>query len=344
MVFILFALAVILNLAFYRKKIYMNTGFMAVIMTLGIINFGVLHWPVNHSVINTMLYYATFFLWLIFWMNMLVTLANRSFVDRHFNSTINRFTIGTWVAGTSIIVVLTTFTGTANHIWLVMLALSNIFLWFGYLGLSLYTFWVGLTEWKNTILSGNLFLTTVSTQSIAIMLPTVFPELDGGFTLLIICLGLILYIVSFLFILSHFLINHWNATNCIFHGALSISGVALLYNKLIPMAYAIGFWTVVFAVLIIVEIIELIIFITKLKKHPIPDVLFKSNISHWSRLFTFGMFFTFTSLIEFKPGIMLVVKNSLLSALFVTIFCLLFVELISLAKLRAGNIKILKRG
>lgn len=53
MVFVLIALAAIINLVFYRKKIYINTGSMAVVMTLGIINFGILHLPINHSLINT---------------------------------------------------------------------------------------------------------------------------------------------------------------------------------------------------------------------------------------------------------------------------------------------------
>lgn len=225
-----------------------------------------------------------------------------------------------------------------------MIAVLNIGLWLGYLGISLHTFRLGLTQWKTSILSGNLFLTTVSTQSIAIMLRTVFPAIDKGITLLIISLGLILYFISFLFIISHFSIHHWNATNCIFHGALSISGVALLYNKLVPMDFTIGFWFIVFTVFIVVEIIELINFVTKLKKHHMSDVLFTSNISHWSRLFTFGMFFTFTSLIYFKPGLMSAVKSSLLSALFFIIFCLLSIELIALAKGKACHIKIWNRG
>lgn len=330
MVFVLIALAAVINLVFYRKKINLNTGFMAVVMTLGIINFGVLHLSVNHSFITIVFYYVTFIIWVTFWMNILAALSNHSFAERHIRSEINRFTIGTWIAGTSIFIVLTYINGIAGHGWLDVLALLNVVLWLSYLGMSFHTIRIGLRKWKHTILSGNLFLTTVSTQSVAIMLRTVFPGLNVSLIFIIISLRLIFYMISFILIISHFSIRHWNATNCIFHGALSITGVALLYNDIIPDVHALAFWSVVLAVFMIVEMMELIILFTKLKKHHFKEVLFKSNISHWSRLFTFGMFYTFTSMLEIKQGIVESVKNGFLSFLFITIFLLLLIELVSL--------------
>lgn len=82
MLFVIIALASFVNFVFNRKKIHVNTGSMAIIMALGIVNFGVLHLPVNHSFISNALYDVTLFLCLLFWMNMIVTITSRSFAER----------------------------------------------------------------------------------------------------------------------------------------------------------------------------------------------------------------------------------------------------------------------
>lgn len=323
-------LAALFSLALAKRNIQLHTGFMAMVMTLGILNFGVLELPQNHSIFNELLFYVTFLLWGTFWFHILVCVWKKTFIQKHTAQSTNRFTIGTWVAGNSIMTVLNHHMFDSHHGWVVFMGAMNLGLWMAFIVMSIVTLGKGITEWRATSLHGNLFLTTVSSQSIAIMLLTIFPQTPTLLIITIIVIGLIFYAISFLFVTTHFSFTNWNATNCIFHGALSISGVTLVLSGLWPMADLVTLWLITLIVFIIIETIEIMVLVKKLSSENPIQVLFSSNISHWSRLFTFCMFFTFTHLLTFPASVMGDGIDILLTALSAIIFTLLILELIAI--------------
>ena len=330
MLIFIIALAALLSIVLAIRHVQLHTGFMAVVMTLGILNFGVLELPKYHSIFNGLIYYVTFLLWVTFWFHILVCIWKRTFIQKHTAASTNRFTIGTWVAGNSIMIVLTHHMFDSHHGWISFMAALNVGLWIAFIVMSIVTLGKGITEWRATSLHGNLFLTTVSSQSVAIMLLTIFPQTPILLIVTIIMMGLIFYAISFLFITSHFSFSNWNATNCIFHGALSISGVTLMLSGLWPMENLVMLWLVTLIVFIIIEAAEITVLVKQLTKENPFQVIFSSNISHWSRLFTFCMFFTFTHLLSFSSPLMRDASDNLLSALGAVIFALLILELISI--------------
>jgi len=311
------------------KRIQLQTGFMAVVMSLGIMNFGVLELPQNHSMWNSTLYYVTLLILFTFWFHIFVSICKKIFIQKHAAASVNRFTMGTWVAGNSIMIVLTHYMFGFHHAWISFFAIANVLVWLCFIFLSIYTFGKGITEWKETTLHGNLFLTTVSTQSVAILLLTIFPQVSLALIVMIIIFGLLFYLISFVFITTHFSFSNWNATNCIFHGALSISGLTILFADLLSMQSLVTLWLITLTTFIIIEILEITVFIKLVTRNNPFQVILSSNISHWSRLFTFCMFFTFTHLMKFPSPILQDIGQVLLTILCIVIFSLLILILMS---------------
>lgn len=116
-----------------------------------------------------------------------------------------------------------------------------------------------------------------------------------------LCIGFMFYIIGFGLIVLSFTkdtINHtiqnWKNTNCIIHGALSITGLALCISMESLGVWLIYIWLVVSIIFCIVECIELIRSIIRVKLLGVNNGLFVYHPTQWARNFTFGMYVNFT--------------------------------------------------
>src|SRR5699024_3291045 len=88
--------------------------------------------------------------------------------------------------------------------------------------------------------------------------------------------------------------DNWANTNCIIHGALSITGLAWLTVYPQTSSFIQMFWWLTFILVIIIEIIEVVRMISRIRHYGLGHGIGIYHVSQWSRNFTFGMFFAFT--------------------------------------------------
>lgn len=303
-IFILLCIGIIAFLVY--NKIYIHTSTMAVVMALGIITQGVLlnffgkHF--FHGVFGKILTVIDLSLWSSFSVSFLMSFFNKKFSEIHYFRPINRFGIGTWVAGTSIcgILIFKQF-----HEWVLLsigISYFNFGLWIAYIALCIKAFYDihGKRLTKNV--HGILLLTTVSTQSIVLLISTVFKHIPMFIDVLLITLGIVFYILSSFFIIKRYcsktdlgsLETEWNNTNCILHGALSITGLASLVSHAADRQEAIIIWFCAAITFFVVECLEGYRLVKRIKAFGLKKGVFIYDVSQWSRVFTFGMFYTFT--------------------------------------------------
>jgi hypothetical protein len=87
-------------------------------------------------------------------------------------------------------------------------------------------------------------------------------------------------------------------------------------------------WTLALIVFFIVECIEISRFFKRIKKEGVKKGILIYDVTQWSRIFTFAMFYTFTSLIHFHESMLGVVRSLILSAGIWFIIALLIMEVI----------------
>jgi hypothetical protein len=244
---------------------------------------------------------------LIIWVYIAVALVASHFKGtfrRHVQDTIGCFAIGTWVAATA---VLGRMINTALPEWRgVALALGAAMLvvWLAYLVLVSRGFWEVITGPLDLRLrvTGRILLSTVSTQSVLLLGISLFPgQIPGWLSAGIIALGYAFYALGFVLICRRYLrqaglrlTDDWDNTNCILHGAMSITGLAAVQSNVVPGVVIIGTWLWVLVMFLIVETIELARAAARLRAYGWRRGLLTYDVSQWARNFTFGMFYTFT--------------------------------------------------
>ncbi|WP_160723705.1 hypothetical protein [Bacillus sp. USDA818B3_A] len=279
---------------------------MAIVMAIGIFTQGVLlnYFGADlfqHSLGKT-LSIMNLSIWFAFILSFFIALFDGKFKDIHYSNPINRFGMGTWVAGTSICGILFFKQFSKWGYISEIIALTNIVLWVIYIAISLKTL-VEIYRTKSyRNVHGILLLTTVSTQSNVLLFNTVFKGFPTILNLSLLSIGFCLYIICFFFIIKRYIKSSWsieedwNNTNCILHGALSISGIACLVAGIINMDSIRYIWRAAFLIFLIVESIEMYRFFRRIKHYGFKNGIFIYDVTQWSRIFTFAMFYTFTSL------------------------------------------------
>jgi hypothetical protein len=117
-----------------------------------------------------------------------------------------------------------------------------------------------------------------------------------------ILLGVLFYIVSFSLIARRYacegrgvdLDRNWFNTNCIIHGAMSITGLASAVSGVVSSNLILLIWLWVIFWFVIVEIIEIIRAVKRIRLYGFADALLVYDPTQWSRNFTFGMLYAFT--------------------------------------------------
>ncbi len=298
---------------------------MAVVMAIGIVTQGVMlnyFGPNGIGIYGKILSIINLALWMSFATSFFMTSVRKKFRQFHFSDIINRFGMGTWIAGTSIcgILIHRQFFGWAFVVEVLLYV--NFVLWLVYLCVCMISirdiYKYDLMEKVN----GIILLTTVSTQSLVLLMNTVYAETPEFINISMIAIGVCFYFMAaFLVTKRHirsrasFSVDEdWNNTNCILHGALSITGLACLFSTNVNEQIILCIWICAFTVFILVELVEIYRLIIRIRNHGIRMGILVYDVSQWSRIFTFGMFYTFSFILDSQFVFQQVVQNIIVNS------------------------------
>ncbi|WP_138419442.1 hypothetical protein [Aquibacillus sediminis] len=335
------------------NKMYIKTSSMATVMALGIITQGVIS---NYFGSNNIEEYTktlctiNLALWMAFATSYLISCTKRKFTEIHLNNPINRFGIGTWIAGTSICGILVHRQFLELAIVSQILLFINFVFWLMYIGVC----FVALRDISRQNLKkevhGVIFLTTVSTQSIVLLMNTVYNEVPKWVNVSMITMGICFYVIAAYLIMDRYLRNFnsfsikddWKNTNCIIHGATSITGLACLFSSSINHQIIIFIWFFTLIIFLSVELIETIRLISRIKSYGVSKGILIYDVSQWSRVFTFGMFYTFTFIVATNINMQNRVQNFIVETGIWVIFILGISELLLSIKVQFENFRLRK--
>jgi hypothetical protein len=263
---------------------------------------------------------------------------------------LERFALGTWVAGS---VVTAKLLSLALPTWS---ALSRaleacallVFAW--YAAVIARSLPVLVTDPGGLRVSGTVLLTTVSAQAIALAAPDLFLFLPRWLVAGIIGCGAATYVLGFGLIVERYrrqrrlqLAVDWDNTNCILHGAMSITGLAAVSTGAAPWAVCLAIWLYAGLAFVVVEVIEVARLVMRVKTYGWAQGVLVYDTTQWARNFTFGMFyaFSFAFVERFGPsaGWLGAIQRSILDYGQYVVAALLVIEIILFleAERRMGN-------
>ncbi|KIL51644.1 hypothetical protein KP77_11560 [Jeotgalibacillus alimentarius] len=277
-----------------------NPAAAAIVMAMGIFLFGA---SKEFTIINKSAGILTVLLLLLFFIiygKLAWQLTDRTFRQSFFRNPVNVFVSGAWIAGIAVMcnVLIEKFSFIEHMIKPV--AFSNFVFYLSLLPVYIISF-VKLYQ-KRIPVHGVVLLSAVGMQSLVILWVQLLGTSYSWMTVPMQLIGLVFYASGALLIGERYLlredwnlIDDWTNTNCIVHGALSITGVAGAYADTLSAGLIDAFWLIVLIIFIGIEVIE----ITRAKKrvaaYGFSKGLFSYHVTQWSRNFTFGMFFVFTA-------------------------------------------------
>ncbi|SES66639.1 hypothetical protein SAMN05216389_101318 [Oceanobacillus limi] len=288
-----------------------NPAAGAIVMAIGIFLYGSIEaFPFLHDVLGKLLVVFLFIVGFFIYQSLFKQFMEKQEFLLLLNNPVNFFVMGTWVAGISVCCNVTMKYFPNLDPIIHCIALGNTILFFIFLFgaiQSLYRIWKNLNQHSP---NGVLLLSTVATQSILIMWMELV-ALPDPLIHFVIIVGVIFYTVSLFFIGYRYfkrndwtLIKDWTNTNCIIHGALSITGLAMVLAQLTSAPFIMFYWLTVLTILIGVEMIEIIRAYFRVRHIGWKNGLFTYHITQWSRNFTFGMFYAFTMVMHANPNYM----------------------------------------
>ncbi|RDI42436.1 TDT family transporter [Aquicella lusitana] len=240
---------------------------------------------------------------LIIWFYLAVGFLNAYLQGLFF---LNRFDhcagMGTWVAGTAITVLLLDQVEETLHGVIVLLSMIAILMWVIYLAMISKWFWRAIRKRLHMPENGMILLAAVSTQAIVLMLQALFHHhLPMWSYQLLIIAGFLFYLLGLYLILRYLICSHrrhlvavWPDANCINHGAMAITGLAIISLQVFPdwIIAAAWWWTAIS--FFIVELLEFSRLMIRIRLKGFMKGLWVYRTPQWSRNFTFGMFYAFT--------------------------------------------------
>src|SRR5699024_5025958 len=282
------------------KQSHIAPANAAIVMAMGIFLIGAIEaFPQLDSYFGKALSLLLCFVAFVIYGLLLIHYANRNALQALNGHSLLVFTIGTWIAGLSVL-------GNVLHkyypsfiLFIQFIAMINLILLLLFICIASYHF---MQLWKNPDLPsvhGVVLLSTVSVQSVVILLYNVW-KIDPIIAILLILLGVIFYLIGILLIGKRYarktwtLIDDWTNTNCIIHGAMSITGLAMVTTMAFHPNIILGVWWITFVLLVIVESLEIIRAMQRVRSYGWKKGIFTYEVTQWSRNFTFGMFFAFT--------------------------------------------------
>lgn len=291
----------------YRRKSDMPTAAGSILMVGGIFiqgAWGELTGLSVYSYATSALVILLIAIWIYLLLGYITSIRKDEFYAIHLADPVGRFAIGTWIAGTSIllITIYTSFPSSWVYETVLILAVMTIGLWIFFM------YWVV----KSMIdiakmqagrhVHGIVLLATVATQSIAMLLYDIFGHSEA---MLIICRlligwGLVLYVVLASLMIYRYVRYAWNtadqsqSNNVMMYGALAITGVAVIETSSWTPSSVSILWWISLAVLLVVECIEMIRAVMRIRRNGWKTAVGTYDVTQWSRIFTIGIFNLFT--------------------------------------------------
>lgn len=293
------------------KKIEPASG--AIIMANGIFLIGaVKEFSFLDQQLGVYLAFILLMTWIVIYTKLSIQFVHRDFLIPFLKHPVNSFAIGTWIAGVSVLC--NVFLRYFPKILPITQAMGilNTFLFLFFLINCIYNFKQLLSDHQNFPVHGVVLLSTVGTQSIIVLLNNVFFEMPKILSSSVIILGLVFYIIGIVLIIKRYmrqkgwtLADDWTNTNCIIHGALSITGLAVVSSNTFSTRFVIILWLIIFSLIILVETLEVLRAIKRINLYGWKKGLFSYHITQWSRNFTFGMFYAFSLFLRENPNYLL---------------------------------------
>jgi len=235
----------------------------------------------------------------------IVMTATKGGIGAHTGPVIGSFAIGTWVAASAVAARMAMLAAPAA-LWLAdLLFAASVGVWVWFMPRAVRNFGrIILARTAETQPTGIVLLTTVATQAVALLafrlFPAVAPVRDAAAVLM--GLGGVCYAVGTGVILRRYLgnpgwriVTDWDNTNCILHGALSITGLTAVVSDCFDIGLLAPFWALTLAVFIAVETIEVMRLVARVRAFGVREATLVYDTSQWARNFTFGMFYAFTA-------------------------------------------------
>jgi hypothetical protein len=227
---------------------------------------------------------------------------NGTFYQRHLDHPIASFAVGTWVAAISVTVIAIVKELPQLHAAAVALFWPSLALWAAYMFIVARNYrrlWQE-PRWLREA-SGVLLLACVATESLVISANRLYHAAPAVFNGAFILIGFGFYCAGAAAIALRYwrerradLTEGWPTTNCILHGALSITGLACAVSGAFPWQVTAALWLVVIVFFVGVESVELLRGWQRVRKLGWRSGLLQYAPGQWSRNFTFGMLVAFT--------------------------------------------------
>ncbi|WP_050183824.1 hypothetical protein [Domibacillus robiginosus] len=312
---LLFGLFLFLLLLIVKSPLFRGTridaSYGAMLMAIGIFFIGV--FPQIDLALTLPSYIidmSLFSIWLFLIFTFMKAALKGVFRRRYLTHPVQSFAVGTWVAGTSVLCLVLYHQFPSLQPVIFTIALLNTGLWLFYLVLCLKSYRVIFSAGYYTRIHGIVFLSTVSTQSLVLVFNTLFQiPLLQSFSRWIIAGGLFLYFLNLILVIIRFqhfrrgdILNGWKNTNCIIHGAMSISGMAAIVSGAFTREVIMVMWIWAALLFFIIEAIELWRLAARLQAYSLHEAIGRYHVSQWARNFTFGTFYMFTMHIDFTDA------------------------------------------
>ena len=283
----------------------------AIAMAIGIFVLGALQQlPFHSPLITQLLTLEGLIIWAYIAASYVASYAQGTF-HTHTDDPVGCFAIGTWVAGTA---VLARLVAIALPDWRpvgALLGLLAVSIWLWYLLVITRRYGVILAHPADHRATGRILLATVSTQSVVLLAQQVLPNhLPPPVALALILVGYLFYALGLALIVRRYLrqpgwriADDWDNTNCILHGAMSITGLAALETGALPLGIIALTWVWVILMFVGVEAVEVVRLITRVRAYGWRKGVFTYHVSQWARNFTFGMLYAFTLRLGVAGGV-----------------------------------------
>ncbi|WP_371019017.1 hypothetical protein [Pseudalkalibacillus sp. JSM 102089] len=282
-----------------RREIHPASG--AILMALGIFLYAdVEAFPLIARNFGGMLLIGVWLISVSLLSSLVLQFSRREWRETVLHHPVRFFMMGTWVAGIFVLCQVTLKYFPESFYVIQILVILNTFLSFLFLGGSLIHFYSLLKEQSTASIHGIILLSTVTTQALVVTWAKMF-ALPLEVLMFGVVLGGLFYLcgtwclsLRYLRGRNWSLKNDWKNTNCILHGALSITGLALVSTQALSATVSFFLWIAILLILLSVETIEIIRAVKRVQAYGWRKGLFTYDVSQWSRNFTFGMFYAFS--------------------------------------------------
>jgi hypothetical protein len=300
--FIILATLSVVARALFMRKGNSPTASGAIAMAIGIFVLGALQqMPFPVKLLTQLLTIEGLIVWAFIVASYASSYQHGTF-HLHTENPVGCFAVGTWVAGTAVLCRLTDVVLPQWRPLTLILAILTVLIWLWFLSLIVGKLPLIIPRPADVKVTGIILLAVVSTQSVVLMVEQLFPQqAPGWLMLLLISLGCAFYLAGLILIMRRYreqkgwhLTDDWDNTNCILHGAMSITGLAAVESRVAPTDLIVAIWGWATLVFVFVEAVEIARLCVRVRAYGWQRGVFSYAVSQWARNFTFGMFYAFT--------------------------------------------------